>query len=149
GIGIALDHRKPLGDAQIDVALRQLDAAPVGIALTLQALEQGSVLAADIEHPRPHRDHRHDDIEVDAWAGRLCRAHASPRARAADCTKPSIAENSSGSSSRKASWPRSVSISTKETDAPAALSARTTLRLSEVGNSQSLVKETTQKRVLV
>ena len=59
-----------------------------------------------------------------------------------------MAANSSGSSSRKASWPRSVSISTKETEAPAAFSACTIARLSSVGNSQSLVKETRQKRVL-
>ena len=58
-----------------------------------------------------------------------------------------MAANSSGSSSRKASWPRSVSISTKETEAPAAFSACTISRLSAVGNSQSLVKETRQKRV--
>ena len=55
---------------------------------------------------------------------------------------------SSGSSSRKASWPRSVSISTKETLAAAAFSACTMVRFSGVGNSQSEVKETTQKRVL-
>ena len=56
--------------------------------------------------------------------------------------------SSSGTSSRKASWPLSVSISTKETDAPPAFSACTMARESEVGNSQSEVKETTQKRVL-
>ena len=56
---------------------------------------------------------------------------------------------SSGSSSRKESWPRSVAISTKLTLAPAALRARTTALLSAVGNSQSDVKEATQKRVLV
>ena len=44
-----------------------------------------------------------------------------------------MAANSSGSSSRKASWPRSVSISTKDTDAPAAFSACTIERLSSVG----------------
>ena len=55
--------------------------------------------------------------------------------------------NSSGSSSRKASWPLSVVISANETRAPAALSACTIARDSEVGNSQSLVKEITQKRV--
>ena len=48
-----------------------------------------------------------------------------------------MAANSSGSSSRKASWPLSVSISTKETGAPAAFSAWTIARLSAVGNSQS------------
>ena len=55
--------------------------------------------------------------------------------------------NSSGSSSRKASWPLSVLISANETRAPAALSAWTMARDSEVGNSQSLVNEITQNRV--
>jgi hypothetical protein len=41
----------------------------------------------------------------------------------------------------------SVVISAKETRAPAALRARTMARDSVVGNSQSLVKEMTQKRV--
>src|SRR6516162_575926 len=72
-----------------------------------------------------------------------------PRASAAEERNPRTVANSSGSSRRKASWPRSVSISTKETLAPAALSARTTALLSGVGKSQSEVKETTQKRVLV
>ena len=56
--------------------------------------------------------------------------------------------NSSGSSSRKASWPLSDSISTKLTLAATAFSACTISRLSRVGYSQSLVNETTQKRVL-
>ena len=55
--------------------------------------------------------------------------------------------NSSGSSSRKASWPLSVTISANETRAPPALSACTMARDSAVGNSQSEVNETTQKRV--
>jgi hypothetical protein len=53
----------------------------------------------------------------------------------------------SGSSSRKASWPLSLSIATKPTDAPPALSACTTARESEVGKSQSDVNDITQKRV--
>ena len=55
--------------------------------------------------------------------------------------------NNSGSSSRKASWPLSVTISANETRALEALSACTMARDSEVGNSQSLVNEITQKRV--
>ena len=55
----------------------------------------------------------------------------------------------SGTSSRKASWPRSVSISANDTRALDAFSACTSARDSEVGNSQSLVKETTQKRVSI
>ncbi len=55
----------------------------------------------------------------------------------------------SGRSSRKASCPLSVSISANDTRAPPALSACTIARDSEVGNSQSLVNDTTQKRVRV
>ena len=55
----------------------------------------------------------------------------------------------SGTSSRKASWPRSVSISANDTRALEALSACTSARDSEVGNSQSEVNDTTQKRVLM
>ena len=60
---------------------------------------------------------------------------------------PFVVSSSSGTSSRKASWPLSVSISTNDTDAAPALSARTIARESLVGNSQSEVKETTQNRV--
>ena len=51
-----------------------------------------------------------------------------PCARAAASMKPFVVSMSSGTSSRKASCPRSVSISTKETDAPPAFSARTVAR---------------------
>ncbi len=44
-----------------------------------------------------------------------------------------MAERMTGSSSRKASWPLSLSISTKLTRAPAAFSARTIERPSGVG----------------
>ena len=53
----------------------------------------------------------------------------------------------SGTSSRKASWPRSVSISANDTRALEAFSACTSARDSAVGNSQSLVNDTTQNRV--
>ena len=74
---------------------------------------------------------------------------ATPCAAATELRKPRTVANISGSSSRKASWPRSVSISTKLTFAAAALSACATRLFSAVGNSQSLVKEMMQKRVLV
>src|SRR3546814_4135065 len=70
-----------------------------------------------------------------------------PRTSAQPSMKPLSVLNISGSSSRKASWPLSVSISTKLTLAAAALSARTISLFSGVGNSQSDVDETTQKRV--
>src|SRR5262249_62338994 len=72
---------------------------------------------------------------------------ARPRALLAPSRKPRTMANISGSSSRKASWPLSVTISANDTRAPAAFSACTMARDSEVGNSQSLVKEITQNRV--
>jgi hypothetical protein len=77
------------------------------------------------------------------------RLPSKPRRRAAPLRKPVTTRNSSGSSRRKESWPRSESISTKETGAAAALRPCTISRFSRVGNSQSLVNETTQKRVSV
>src|SRR6202795_1156791 len=73
----------------------------------------------------------------------------SPRALPADCRKAREMSKNSGTSSRKASWPRSVSISANDTRALDALSACTSARDSEVGNSQSEVNDTTQNRVLM
>src|SRR5262249_47408863 len=87
-----------------------------------------------------HVDHVHASPQRRYFVGR-------PRALAAPSRKPRTIANSSGSSSRKASWPLSVTISANETRAPPALSACTMARESEVGNSQSEVNETTQKRV--
>ena len=56
-----------------------------------------------------------------------------PRARAAASMKPRAAANISGSSSRNASWPLSLSTSTNPTEAAAALSACTIARESAVG----------------
>src|SRR5262249_46075256 len=89
--------------------------------------------------------HVGDQLQVDANG--CGDAHASPRTAAAPFRKPDSVRNISGSSSRKASWPLSVSISTKETLAAAAFSACTMARFSRVGNSQSEVKEIEQKRV--
>src|SRR5262249_12060172 len=91
-------------------------------------------------------------INSSAYSSRHSRASAqprplSPRALAAPSRKPRTMANSSGSSSRKASWPLSVTISANDTRAPPALSACTIARESEVGNSQSEVNEMTQKRV--
>src|SRR5207237_7170554 len=69
-----------------------------------------------------------------------------PRCSAHPVRNPRKVANSSGSCSRKASCPLSVSISTKLTLAATALSACTSARLSGVGNSQSLVNEMMQKR---
>src|ERR1700758_4758777 len=72
-----------------------------------------------------------------------------PRALPADPRNAREMSKNSGTSSRKASCPRSVSISANDTRALEALSACTSARDSEVGNSQSLVNDTTQKRVLM
>src|SRR6202790_5916389 len=71
----------------------------------------------------------------------------SPRAAPADSRKAREISKNSGTSSRKASWPRSVSISANDTRALDAFSACTSARDSEVGNSQSEGNDTTQKRV--
>src|SRR5690606_9393001 len=116
-----------------------------------------AVATADIENPCAGRDHFRDQQQVDALA-RIARrqrgAHRAvsdaggrPRVRAAASRKPEMVANSSGSSSRKASWPLSVSISTKLTLAATAFRAWTISRLSGVGNNQSLVKEATKNRV--
>src|SRR5258706_15277653 len=83
----------------------------------------------------------HDTFAFPATAG------GSPRAFPAPSRKPRTMPNISGSSSRKASWPLSVTISANDTRALEALSACTMARDSEVGNSQSLVNDTTQNRV--
>src|SRR5713101_9618054 len=75
------------------------------------------------------------------------RDEARPRVLPAPSRNPRTMANSSGSSSRNASWPLSVTISANETRAPPALSACTIARESEVGNSQSEVNEITQNRV--
>src|SRR5260370_11531873 len=85
--------------------------------------------------------------EEDSRRHRQALAEARPRVLAAPSRNPRTMANSSGSSSRKASWPLSVTISAKETRAPPALSACTIARESEVGKSQSDVKEITQNRV--
>src|SRR5205085_8608108 len=89
----------------------------------------------------------HGEVALEPHEHRHLRAVGRPRALAAPSRKPRTMANSSGSSSRKASWPLSVTISAKETRAPPALGACTIARESEVGNSQSEVNETTQKRV--
>src|SRR4051812_1865780 len=165
GVGVALDHREALGNAFVHTLARKLDAASVHGARFAQKPQQLTVTAADIEHLGAVRDHVGDRQQVDARAagrarrlrhgeialepGQHChlRAGGRPRAMAAPSRKPPTIANNSGSSSRKASWPLSVTISANDTRAPPALSACTMARESEVGNSQSEVKEITQKRV--
>src|SRR5205085_4134690 len=89
----------------------------------------------------------HGEVALEPHEHRHLRAVGRPRALAAPSRKPRTMARSSGSSSRKASWPLSVTISAKETRALAALSACTMERDSTVGNSQSEVNEMTQNRV--
>src|SRR5260370_24974281 len=93
--------------------------------------------------------HRRGSITY-APNSRKCPTHANakPRCSAQPVRKPPSVAKNSFSSSRKASWPLSVAISTKLTFAAAALRAWTMARFSAVGYSQSLVKDMTQKRVL-
>src|SRR5690606_36081309 len=154
GVGVALDDGEAPRHALADSLARDLDTAPVDAALAHEQREQRPVAAADVEHPRPRLDHVGDEPVVGAnrQLGREGRRRVHghrPRARAAAARKPPVVAKSSGSSSRKASCPLSLSISTKLTEAPAALSAWTTAREPEVGNSQSEVKDATQKRVFV
>ena len=159
---------RPWPHAGVDPGLAELDAARVDALLARQIGEQRAVAAADVEHPRARLDHVGDQPQVAAQLVRRGRRPAGgaatprgsaalrlmPRSRSAagrgarrsrSESRASVA-NSSGSCSRKASWPLSVSISTKLTLAATAFSACTRARLSEVGNSQSLVKEMMQKR---
>ena len=62
GVGVALHHRKPLGDAAVDALTRQLDAAPVD-APAFQQLQQIAIATADVEHFRAALDHlRHQQM---------------------------------------------------------------------------------------
>jgi hypothetical protein len=68
GVGVALDHRKALGDAFVDAFSRQLDPAAVDIACLRQQPQQLAVAATDVEHFRTALDHVGDDQQVDARA---------------------------------------------------------------------------------
>src|SRR6185437_14524680 len=164
GVCVALDHRESLRHAIIHARLAELDAAAVDVPPRGKQAEQRAVAAADIEHARAGRHHLGDEKQVDA-RGICHRPHgmrrhvdvhgshpfgsAMPRFSAAAARKPRMVSNNSGWCNRKESWPLSVLISTKLTLAATAFSACTISRLSSVGNSQSEVKDTRQKRVLV
>src|SRR5690606_2473186 len=140
-------------------------AAAVDILCLGEDLQQLAVAAADIEHARAMLNHVGHHQKVDArrtgnaigmGVALLRRAGnhgnditGNPRACAAPSRQPRTMANNSGSSSRKASCPLSVTISAKETRAFEAFRACTMARDSDVGNSQSDVKETTQMRVCV
>ena len=65
GVGVALHHREPLGDAAVDALARQFDAAAVDAA-ALEQLQQVAVAAADVEHFRAALDHLGDQQMIAA-----------------------------------------------------------------------------------
>src|SRR5579864_8492688 len=144
GIGVALHDGQTARNAGIHVLLRKFKPATVDIFVGGQMLEQCAVATTDIEHARAVRNHLRDGCQISSQ----CLAHALALAATA-FRKPRIVANISGSSSRNASCPRSVRISTKLTVAAVALSACAMSLFSAVGNSQSLVNEMMQKRVLL
>ena len=128
-VRVALHHRQAARQAGADAVGRQLQPLAVDILLAGQQLQQLPAAAADVEHARAGPHEAQDLAEVVAQGS----AHARPRFSALESRKPRRAESRAGSSSRKASWPLSLSISTKLARAPAAFSARTMCRLSVVG----------------
>ena len=69
GVGVALHHGEPLGDAFVHAFARQFDAAAVDAA-RFQQPQQFAVAAADVEHARARLHHVGDDQQVDARAAR-------------------------------------------------------------------------------
>src|SRR6478672_8047888 len=142
-IGVALDHGEPLGHAEVDAGLAQLNAAPIDMLFFLQELQKLACPAANIQHPRAGFDHASDQQQVDTrlrdLSGRVRRTvfksrhrhvrslslgvEGNPRFCFAASRKPRTVSNNSGSCKRKASWPLSLSISTKLTFAATAFSA--------------------------
>ncbi len=166
GVGVALHHREPLGDAAVDALARQFDAAAVDAA-ALQQLQQIALAAADVEHFRAGLDHFGDQQMIGAIAfpcvaarcderqGLFLQRHVSrlaarPRALPADCRKAREMSKNSGTSSRKASWPRSVSISANDTralDGVQRMHDARAIPRSETASRE--VNDTTQNRVLM
>ncbi len=72
GVGVALHHRKPFGDAFVDALARQLDAAAVDAA-GFEKPKELAVAAADVEHARAMLHHIGDDQQVDARAAGAAR----------------------------------------------------------------------------
>src|SRR4051812_28629152 len=137
---------QPVRDGPRHLAHVDLDAARVAAAGAEQVLDQGAVAAADVEHARARLDHLRHQLEVEAHVlGEILDRplQGSPACSAQPARKPDRVRWKSGSSSRKASWPLSLLISTKLALAPARFSARAMARDCAVGNSQSLSNETT------
>ena len=130
-VGVALKRGQPLDEAGGHVVRPDLQAPALHGLVALKQFQQFAGAAAHVEHARAGAHEAQDLAEV-LPHGRVRGAHSPSRSAPAP-RKPAITPSSTGSSSRKASWPLSLSISTKLTRAPAAFSARVTLRLSAVG----------------
>ena len=140
-VGVALHDRQAARHAGVHVLLAEFQPARVGALFRHQMFQQRAVAAADVEHARAARGSSRQlpqgrGAARARWAG-VSKFMRMPLAAAAAPMKPRMVAKSSGSSSRNASCPRSVLISTKLTLAPAAFSACATRLFSGVGNSQS------------
>src|SRR5579862_4543826 len=107
-------------------------------------LKEVSFAATDVEDTHAGRNQRGNGSQIRPQA---VRCHPTPARAATEPRNALMVAKSSGSSRRKASCPRSVSISTKLTLAAAAFKAWAMRLFSAVGKSQSLVKEMMQKCV--
>src|SRR5690606_18751158 len=115
----ALDDCETFRDACVHALARNLDAAAVDALGFDEQPQEFAVAGADVEHARAGLHHLGDQHMVDSPGGGFVVAaqHGQPfaggrpRARAAASMKPRVMAKSSGSSSRKASWPLSLSIS--------------------------------------
>jgi len=146
-IGIALNNREALGNAEVDAFPANLDAATVDRLGLGEQPQQLSVATANIDDARTLTHHLGDEpmvganlAIVTAWRqhqtvfdSQFGAAGARPRRSAAAFKNPETVAKNSGSSKRNASWPLSDSISTKLTSAATALSAWTICLLSRVG----------------
>ena len=125
-IDIALDHRETMSDAGIDALLAQLHAATIDLFGAREVIKQCTIATADIQHTTVRRNHIRDELKISAERRQrraICYAHTNPRNVAQPSMKPPKVRRNSGSSSRKASCPLSVSISTKLTFAATAFRA--------------------------
>ena len=167
GVGVALHHREALGDAAVDALARQFDAAAVDAAASPAAAAdrpRRSRRRAPSSRARPSRrpaDDRRDNLAGCAVAtppsGSVCCCTVM-LSRPASCCRPArlagrLQEGAGDVEeirARRAGRRRGRGRSRSPRTTPArstAFSACTSARDSEVGNSQSLVNDTTQKRV--
>ncbi len=138
-IRVALDHRQAALHAQVDLLARQLDTTRV------HALGLGQRACSSAPSPQPtsstreaRRHHLRDEEVIGPLLARegnrfLHQVCETSLGRRAAPRKPRTVAWNSGSSSRNASWPLSLSISTNDTLAATAFRAWTMALLSRVG----------------